>query len=58
MIDRTFLVRFKPPELNTQLVIAARAEIRGEHLVLLNADGKLVALFLLDIVDAWVEAPT
>jgi hypothetical protein len=55
MIDKTFLVRFKPPELSTQLVTAVRAEIRGEHLVLLNAEGKLAALFLLDLVDSWVE---
>jgi len=55
MIDKTFLVRFKPPALSTQPVIAAIAEIRGEHLVLLNAEGKLAALFLLDLVESWVE---
>ncbi len=55
MIDKAFLVRFKLPELGTQLVIAARAEIRGEHLVLLNSEGKLAALFLLDVVESWVE---
>jgi hypothetical protein len=55
MIDKTFLILFKPPELSTQLVIAARAEIRGEHLVLLNSESKLVALFLLQIVESWFE---
>ena len=55
MMDKTFWIRFKPPELSSQLVIAARAEIQGEHLILLNSVGKLVALFLLDDLDDWFE---
>lgn len=55
MTDKTFLIRFKPPDLRTQSVIAARAEIHGEHLVLLNKEGKLTALFLLEVVESWSE---
>ena len=55
MPDRTFIVRFKPPDLRTDSVIAARAEIQGEHLVLLNSEGKLVALYLLEIIESWSE---
>jgi hypothetical protein len=36
-------------------VVAASAEIHGENIVLLNSDGKLVALFLLEIVEIWTE---
>ena len=31
------------------------AKIQGDHLVLLNAQGKLAALFSLDIVESWNE---
>ena len=55
MVDRTFLVRFRSPELNTQHVVASRAQVHGEHLVLFNAEGKLAALFSLDIVESWNE---
>jgi hypothetical protein len=55
--DRTYLVRFKPPELGFQVVTAANAEIHGEHLVLLNSMGKLAALFLMDTVESWAESP-
>ncbi len=36
-------------------VIAATAEIHGEHLVLLNSHGQLAALFVLDMVESWNE---
>jgi hypothetical protein len=56
MTDKTFLIRFKfATYLSPRPVLAARAEIRGEHLVLLNADGKLAAMFLLEIVESWSE---
>jgi hypothetical protein len=58
MMDKTFWIRFKPPVLSSQLVIATRAEIQGEHLVLLNSGGKLVALFLLEDLDGWFEVPS
>jgi hypothetical protein len=53
MDDTAFLIRFRSPERVTQHVIAARAEIRGDHLVLLNAQGTLAALFSLDTVESW-----
>jgi hypothetical protein len=55
MADRTYLVRLKPPSRSIQHVIAARAEIYDEHLVMINTKGKLVALFLLEWVQSWSE---
>jgi hypothetical protein len=55
MTDKTYLVRLKPRELGIHFVVAASAEIHGEHIVLLNSDGKLAALFLLEIVENWTE---
>jgi hypothetical protein len=54
--DKTILVLFKlATYLSPRPVRAARAEIQGEHLVLLNAEGKLAALFMLEIVEGWSE---
>jgi hypothetical protein len=36
-------------------VIAASAEIHGEHLIFLRSNGSLAALFLLEIVESWSE---
>jgi hypothetical protein len=36
-------------------VIAASAEIHGEHLVFLRSDGRLAALIVLEIVESWSE---
>ncbi len=55
MANKTYLVRFKPPEISTQVVHAERAEIYGEHLVFLNSKGELAALFLMEIVEDWSE---
>ena len=49
------LVRFTPPEISTQVVVAEGAQIYGEHLVFLNSKGGLAALFLLEIVEDWSE---
>ncbi|MGB8538522.1 MAG: hypothetical protein WCD57_19020 [Acidobacteriaceae bacterium] len=49
------LIRFKPSNLTTDLVVASSAEIHGEHLVFLRADGSLAALFFLDVVESWSE---
>jgi hypothetical protein len=57
MADKIYLLRFRPPILGTVTVVAARAEIQGEHLVLLNSDGELAALYLLDLVESWSEVP-
>jgi hypothetical protein len=55
MNDKTYLIRFKPPELRTQPVIAVSAEIQGNHLVLFNSEGKLAALFLTKVVESCSE---
>jgi hypothetical protein len=49
------LIRFKQSNLTTDLVYASSAEIHGEHLVFLHADGSLAALFLLELVESWSE---
>jgi hypothetical protein len=49
MSDKLYLIRFKGSELICHAVIAARAEIYGEHLVFLRLDGKLA------IVENWSE---
>jgi len=55
MRDRLYLIRFKGADLSSHAVIAARAEIHEEHIVFLRSDGKLAALFLLEIVAHWWE---
>ena len=55
MIDKTLLIRLKPPGLSLQLVIATRVEIQAEHLAFVNSKGKLAALFLLEAVEGWFE---
>ena len=52
---KTYLVLFKKSDMPTHLVIAASAELHGEHLVFLHADGRLVALFVLEVVESWAE---
>jgi hypothetical protein len=48
--EKTYIVMFKRPEINIQPVIAGRAEIHGDRLVFVDSDGRLVALFLLEMV--------
>jgi hypothetical protein len=55
MRDKTYLIRFKSSDLGPHLVMAASAEIHGEHLVFLRSDGSLAALFVLEIVESWPE---
>jgi hypothetical protein len=55
MHDKGCLVRFKQFNLTTNLVFASSAEIHGEHLVFLHADGSLAALFFLEVVESWSE---
>jgi hypothetical protein len=55
MPDKLYLIRFKGSDISIHVVIAARAEIHDEHLVFLRSDGKLAALFLLEIVVSWSE---
>jgi hypothetical protein len=58
MSDKAYLFWFKHPELSTQFVTAASAEIHGEHIALLNSKGKLAALFLTEVVESWSELPS
>jgi hypothetical protein len=55
MSDKVYLFRFKHPELSIRPVIAASAEVHGEHIVLLNSKGKPAALFLAEVVESWSE---
>jgi hypothetical protein len=55
MTEKKFLIRFKPSNLRSYVVIAANAEIHGEHLVFLRSDGSLAALFVLEVVESWSE---
>jgi hypothetical protein len=50
-------MRLKPPRRGIQHVIASSVEIDGEHLALLDSDGQLVALFLMDEVQSWNVLP-
>ena len=57
MADVTFVVRFKSRDLQPQLVSASHVEIQGEHLAFLESHGKLIALFLMEVVESWSEIP-
>jgi hypothetical protein len=52
-----YLIRFKPAAIRPQTMVAAAAEIHGEHLVLLNDKGQINALFLMDAVESWSKLP-
>jgi hypothetical protein len=53
MVDRTYLVALKLPDQPLRQVVAATVEVHGEQLAFVTAEGKLAALFLLDIVQSW-----
>ena len=53
--ERQFLIRFLPFGMKPQRFAAASAEFSGEHLILKNSQGKLVAMVLSDIVESWSE---
>ena len=55
MVDTTFLIEFHVPNMCALSVIASRAEVRGEHLFLLNSDGQLAEAFMLKNVKSWSE---
>lgn len=54
-MDRTYTVRFKPPETSTQTVIAATAEVVDHYLIMLNSSGEVVGLFAMEVVESWSE---
>jgi hypothetical protein len=53
MPDRTYIVRFKPPETSTQPVVAAKAEVVDDYLVMVKENGELAALFAIEVVEEW-----
>jgi hypothetical protein len=55
--ERELLVRFLPFGMKPQKFAASSAEYIGEHLILKNSQGKLVAMVLSDIVESWSEVP-
>jgi hypothetical protein len=55
MADRTYIVRFKQPEGSAEIFVASSAEIHGDHIVLVNSNGQLAALLLLEFVESWIE---
>ena len=57
MIEHTYLVALKPPSWGIQHVVAASFAFYGDHLVFLDAQGKLAALFLTDLVQSWHVLP-
>jgi hypothetical protein len=48
--DKSWIVFFNRPQLESQLVVAANAIVVGDHLIFTNVKGDLVALFLLEVV--------
>jgi hypothetical protein len=56
MTDKRYSVRIRAPQQSVYVVIAATAEVYGEHLVFSNAEGQPLFLFLLDIVESWSES--
>jgi hypothetical protein len=57
MADQTYVVTLKPPSRATQHVVASVGGVRGDHLVFVDAQGKLAALFLLELVQSWEVLP-
>jgi hypothetical protein len=55
MPDKTYILRFKPPEPSMRAIVAATAGIYGDHLILLNSEGLLAALFVSETVESWNE---
>ncbi len=57
LIDKTYIIRFRPPDISTDVVVAASVEVHGEDLAFLNSDGELVAQYLFVVVESWSELP-
>jgi hypothetical protein len=53
MVDQTYLVTLRPQRQAVQQVFTATAEVRGNHLVFVDAKGNLAALFLRELVESW-----
>ncbi len=57
-IDKTYIVRFKTPDIATDVVVAASVEVHGEDLAFMNSKGELAALYLFESVESWSELPS
>jgi len=58
MASKAYVVKFKPPALGVHhTVIASTVEIHDEHLIFCDSEGRLGALFLLEIVESWSVLP-
>jgi hypothetical protein len=55
MVDHSYRVRLKT--LTVQHVIASTAQLYGDHLVFVNSNGQLTALFLKKLVRSWHMLP-
>jgi hypothetical protein len=58
MDDQTYFVALRPPSRAVQQVSAATAEVRGNHLVFVDAKGSVAGLFLRELVESWSVLPT
>jgi hypothetical protein len=57
MENRMFIVKLKHRGTGLYSVVAERLEIHEEHLVLLDFNGRLAGLFLVQAVESWHELP-
>jgi hypothetical protein len=58
MASKAYIVKFRPPALRLlHTVIAWTVEIHDEHLIFCDSEGRLAALFLLEMVESWSELP-
>ena len=55
MATKTYLVRMRAPGGALQHVTASTVEIHDEHLIFCDSEGKLAALFLMEVVESWDE---
>ena len=54
MVEKTYIVQFKPPETSTQLMVATVAEVADDYLWMFK-DGELVGVFAMEVVESWSE---
>jgi hypothetical protein len=54
MVDQTYLVTLRPPSRAIQHVVASTGGVHGDHLVFLDPQGQLAAMFLLELVESRV----
>jgi hypothetical protein len=55
MLNHSYRVRLKPQ--TVQHVTASDVQLYGDHLVFVNSNGQLIALFVKDLVRSWKRLP-